>query len=388
MVREVRRGATQRAVARKYRVSLATVQRWVKRAQDQRLNRVDWEDRPPIPKKIFGTPKVVEDRILDTREHLKKFSDLGEYGADAIHRKLIEQNAANIPSVRTIGRILVRRGALDGKKRIRRPAPPPGWYLPDVAKGRAELDSFDVVEDLVIRGGIHVDVLNGISLHGGIPGSWPMERVSARAVVEKMIEHWLDVGLPQYAQFDNDTRFQGAHHRKDSFSRVMRLCFGLGIIPVFVPPQESGFQANIENYNGRWESKVWRRFLHQDIPELVMRSDRYVIAYRKRIIQRIDSSPPRSPFPSNWTFDLQARPQGQMVYIRRTSDKGTVFILGHTIMVDERWPHRLIRCEIDLQRKRMCFFRLRRKDPGDQPCLGEIIYSPREKEFRERFRKL
>jgi hypothetical protein len=32
---------------------------------------------------------------------------------------------------------------MDGKRRIRYTAPPLGWYLPDVAKGDAELDSFD-----------------------------------------------------------------------------------------------------------------------------------------------------------------------------------------------------------------------------------------------------
>lgn len=33
-----------------------------------------------------------------------------------------------------------------GVHRQRRPAPPKGWYLPDLADGQAELDSFDFVE--------------------------------------------------------------------------------------------------------------------------------------------------------------------------------------------------------------------------------------------------
>jgi len=35
----------------------------------------------------------------------------------------------------------------------------------------AELDSFDFVEGLVIRGGTDVCVLNTVSLHGGLCGS-------------------------------------------------------------------------------------------------------------------------------------------------------------------------------------------------------------------------
>ncbi|MDB5313764.1 MAG: hypothetical protein JWO38_7966, partial [Gemmataceae bacterium] len=46
MVAAVRRGASLRAVAERFRVSLWTVQTWVARAGDQRLDRVDWSDQP------------------------------------------------------------------------------------------------------------------------------------------------------------------------------------------------------------------------------------------------------------------------------------------------------------------------------------------------------
>ena len=260
MISEIRHGASQRQVAKKYGYHFSTVQYWIKRTAGQRLDRINWDDRPPIAKKVNRAPKTIEDKILDVRKELREESDLGEYGAEAIYRELVSQGIKEAPCPRTIGRILARRGALDGKIRIRRPAPPRGWYLPDVVNEIVELDSFDVVVDLIIKGGTHVDVLNGISLHGRLPVSWPMERVSAKATVVSLIEHWQEVGLQQYAQFDNDTRFQGAHQHKDSISRVMRLCLGLEVIPVFAPPRERGFQASIENYNGRWESKVWARF--------------------------------------------------------------------------------------------------------------------------------
>jgi hypothetical protein len=74
---------------------------------------------------------------------------LGFVGAQAIQDALRERAGSSaLPSVRTIGRILRRRGLLDGQRRVRRAAPPPGWYLPKVTQQLAELDSFDVVEDL------------------------------------------------------------------------------------------------------------------------------------------------------------------------------------------------------------------------------------------------
>jgi hypothetical protein len=61
---------------------------------------------------------------------------------------MIEHWIAPIPSRRTIGRIVDRRGVLDARRRIRRPI---GWYLPEVASGGSELDSFDTIEGLVLR---------------------------------------------------------------------------------------------------------------------------------------------------------------------------------------------------------------------------------------------
>jgi len=278
MVALIRAGHSLRSAARQCQVSLSTVQRWVNRAGAARLDRVDWSDRSHRPQQVTRTAVATEDLVLQLRRTLKETSDLGEYGAHAIHRALLERLHPTVPAVRTIGRILDRRGALDGQRRIRRPAPPRGWYLADVVSREVELDSFDIVEGLIIRGGTEVEVLTGISLHGGVTAAWPGPPVTAREVVERLTTHWRRFGLPAYAQFDNDTRFQGAHQHRDCVSRVMRLCLSLQIVPVFTPVQEPGFQASVENWNGRWQAKVWSRFQHESIATLVDRSDRYLSA--------------------------------------------------------------------------------------------------------------
>src|SRR5229473_1010402 len=108
-----------RAVARAHEVSLSTVQWWCRRAGDLALDRVDWRDRLPITARVRRTASAIVDLVLRLRHTLKETSDLGEYGARAIHSELVARGPAVVPSVR----------------RIRRPPPPPGWYLPDVAGG-------------------------------------------------------------------------------------------------------------------------------------------------------------------------------------------------------------------------------------------------------------
>jgi hypothetical protein len=384
MVAAVRRGSAMRQVARRFGVPLATVQLWVARAEGRRLDRVDFSNRRPgLRRPVNRSDQDLEDLVLTLRRELRETSDLGEFGARAIRAALEARGTRPLPSARTIGRILERRGALDGRKRTRRPAPPVGWYLTDVAARRAELDSFDIVEGLVIKGGTDVEVLNVTSLHGGLVASWPMGVVTAVAAAEALVGHWREVGLPAYAQFDNDTIFQGPHQHKDVVGRVARLCLGLGVTPIFAPPREPGFQAAIESYNGRWQAKVWARFVHESLEALRGQSARYVVASRVRAAARVEAAPPRRPFPEGWALDLQARPCGRIIYLRRTGATGSADLLGRHFEVDPSWPHRMVRAEVDLDAGRIRFHALRRRDPSYQPLLREVAYTLPRRRFRE-----
>src|SRR5262249_23297526 len=112
MVAAVRQHQSIRAVAHRFGVSTSTVLYWVERAKGQRLHRVDWQDRSRAPHHTQRTDSELEEQVLRLRRHLRKDSDLGAYGAAAIHQALQEQGRTDLPSVWTINRILQRRGAL------------------------------------------------------------------------------------------------------------------------------------------------------------------------------------------------------------------------------------------------------------------------------------
>jgi transposase-like protein len=384
MVAAVRRGRSMREVARDHGISLSTLQRWVTRAADRRLDRVDFNDRPAGPRTPANrVSRKVEDRVLSLRRQLREESDLGEFGATAIRRELARRRTANIPSLRTIGRILERRGALDYRHRLRHDPPPKGWYLPGVADSSAEVDEFDLVEGLVIEGGTEVEVINVVSLHGGLVGSWPRSAHNAQSVREALLEHWRKFGLPDYAQFDNDTRFQGPHQHPGAIGTVIRACLSLEVVPVFAVPRETGFQAAIENYNGQWLAKVWARFHHRSLPALKAQSAKYVAASRSRSAARIEAAPERRPFPPQWKFDPKLPCRGRILFLRRTSAQGQVNLLGRTFAVDTQWAHRLVRCELDIEGEVVRFYALRRRDPNWQPLLRQEAYGLPSRYFKE-----
>jgi hypothetical protein len=69
--------------------------------------------------------------------------------------------------------------------------------------------------------------------------------------------------------------------------------------------------------------------------------------------------------------------------IRRTSAAGAVSLLGHTFEVDQLWPHRLVRGEIELNNQIICFHALRRRDPNHQPLLRRTPYAFPRRPFHE-----
>lgn len=379
----VRAGASQRAVARQFQVGRGTVQLWLRRAADRPIETVDWGDRSSAPIHVSRTAIELEDLILDIRRQLREESILGEYGPVAVRHELAARGiAGRLPSIRTIARIVERRGALDARRRVRRPAPPAGWYLPDVRTNQNELDSFDFIDGLYLRGGTPLDVLTGISLHGGLPMARPTSGLRSADAVTFLAEHWRDVGRPGYAQFDNDARFIGGTSVRDSIGLVIRFCLAAAVVPVFAPPWESGFQAAVEAFNGRWQRKVWNRVWADTLDGLQVRSTAYIGASRQRSAARIEDAPPRRVLPAEWRFDRREPARGRLIWLRRTSDAGGVTVLNRRYPVDPRWPHRLVRVELDIDARRIDVYALRRRAPDDQPLIAQLEFSPPERWFR------
>src|SRR5262249_49380068 len=127
MVQAVRRGTSLRQVADQFGVALATVQRWVARAQGQRLDRVDWTDQPcGLPTPVTRTERNRGYWGRTPRQDLRAPSAPGEFGAPPTRREWLARGLPDPPAVRTTGLTLQRRGALDRRQRPRRPPPPPG----------------------------------------------------------------------------------------------------------------------------------------------------------------------------------------------------------------------------------------------------------------------
>jgi hypothetical protein len=201
-------------------------------------------------------------------------------------------------------------------------------------------------------------------------------------VAARLLERWRMFGAPGYAQFDNDARFIGGTSVADSIGLVIRFCLAAGVVPVFAPPREPGFQAAIESFNGLWQRKVLLRLRDPSLPELQERSARYIAASRARHAIRLADAPPRRLLGPGEPIDPRRPASGRIVFLRRTTDRGAVTILNRRRVVDRAWVHRLVRAELDIDAGRIDIFALRRRDPAHQPQLAEVRYDPPDRWFR------
>lgn len=364
MVRYVRTGRSYRAAARRWQVSVATVALWVARAHGRPLRMVDWTDRPGgAPRPPRRTPRQVVTAIKQARRWLQRHDALGEHGPAAIQRYLLARGIA-APHPRTIARWLAREG-LSGRERWRRPPPPKGWYLPEVAAGRAELESCDIVEGLYLAGSRRVEVLNTVALWGGAVTTTAAGSITTARIIAALQTRWQRVGCPRFVQYDNDTVFSGAHSQRAYLGRLVHWCLCVGVTPVFTPPCELGFQAAIEAYNRRWQDRVWRRWRHRDLRALQRRCDAFVAAYTQRVQAVRGGSAPGLP----WTLPGRTPRVHRIILLRRLDASGAVVLCAQRLHVRSAWAHRLVRCELDVHHQRVRIYGLRRRDPSTQPLL-------------------
>ena len=106
-------------------------------------------------------------------------------------------------------------------------------------------------------------------------------------------------------------------------------------------------------------------------------------ALRRRAAARSDTAPARRPIAPAWTLDLQTPPRGVLIFLRRTTERGAVHLLGRTFDVDPTWPFRLVRCEVHLDVGSLRCYALRRRQPDQQPLLAEMPYALPRRRFYE-----
>jgi len=199
------------------------------------------------------TPKEIEEIVKYVRLELYNRAEF--CGAQAIRWRLEEEKVQPLPSLRTIGRILLRHGLTH--RRTGRYEPKGKRYPALDAPHPGSVHQSDFVGPCYLRGPLRFYTLNTVDIATGRCSAEPLR--SKQTVVDAFWATWLRLGLPKYQQVDNEAVFYGSHRHPRGMGKLIRLCLPQGIEPCFIPLAEPWRNGVVEKFNHHWRQKFLGR---------------------------------------------------------------------------------------------------------------------------------
>jgi len=317
-------------------------------------------------------PIQIASRTSEEIEEMVKYVRLELYnreefcGAQAIRWRLEEEKVQPLPCLRTIDRILARRGLTHrrtghyeakGKRYPALDASHPGW-----------VHQSDFVGPCYLRGPLRFYSLNTIDIATGRCGAEPVLR-GKDTVVDGLWATWLRLGLPKHLQVDNEAVFYGSHKHPRGMGKVIRLCLPLGIEPCFIPLAEPWRNGVVEKFNHHWRQK----FLNKVVMECEDDLKRESLAFEQRHNQRYRYSKLNGKTPIEalaaakkpLRFPVEERPPelplskpetGYYHVVRLIRSDALFNLFGETFPVPPETVYEYVWATVDVSHQRLCLY--------------------------------
>ena len=175
------------------------------------------------------------------------------HGAQAIQWELQDLARPQIPSVRTIGRILKRLDLLE--RRSGRYTPRGKRYPTLVASTPGAVHQSDFVGPCYGQRPLRFYSLNSVDLATGRCAVQPVVTRTAQATIDALWHSWWRLGLPDVQQVDNESAFYGSVRHPRGMGALIRLCLAVKVEPWFIPPGEPWRNGVVEKLNDHWRAK-------------------------------------------------------------------------------------------------------------------------------------
>ncbi len=347
-VRMYRAGTSVATVAQSLHRSRSWVYKWVAYRTQHPWTRFrsTWRAPHHHPNQIS---MVSERRIVRLRRQLVQRTRPGlrfaPVGARTIQREWHKRYPEGAPSLSTIQRVLHRHRLTAQASRKARYRPHPLATAPNAVQAT----------DLITRwieGGAVVQTFNTVDVYSNDAHSSTAATKTAADACEHLLKTWANLGVPDLAQFDNESAFSGGRH-PHVISRVVRLCLYFGLEVLFIPLGEADYNWPAEIFNHFWAKQFWGRhhFTRRgDIPR-VQRT--FLEWYRSDYIAPRQTATPVQLRRSYRIRRLSARQAshvpdplplcaGQIHAVRRVADDGWVTFLNEPFCVGKRYHGRYV----------------------------------------------
>lgn len=289
-------------------------------------------------------------RIIQLRQSLthqrKARLRYAPVGARTIRRELEKRRVKPCPSLSTIQRILQRRGLTQPpltEVRSYRPHPPATY--PNAVQAT----------DIVTRwlmGGEVVQTFTTVDHFTNAAFATPQPHKQASAAREHLLKTWQKMGVPDLAQFDNESAFSGGRqpHR---LGPLVRLCLYVGSQVLFTPEYEASYNWEVETFNNFWAHQCWAKHRFTSRGRILPVYRRFLAWYDTDYVAPRQTNTPQQ---LRQGHRLRRLPQclvknipedlpicrGRVHAIRCVSAEGQVKFLQETFRVGKRYAHKYV----------------------------------------------
>jgi putative transposase len=349
-VQMFRAGQHPTTIAQRVHRSRRWVYHWVAVQRDDPRTRFASQSRAPqhSPQTIA---RQLEYRIVRLRQSLERHGQprlrYAPVGARTIQRELAKRRVKPLPSLSTIERVLRRHGLthppIDASIHAYRPHP------------AAEYSNAVQATDIVTRwltGGEVVQTITTVDHFTNTAFATPHPTKRVDAIRAHLLKTWEIMGIPDLAQFDNESAFRGGRH-PHQLSTIVRLCLYVGAEVLFTPEYEADYNWVVETFNNFWAHQCWakHRFTSRaQLPGVFHRflkwyDTDYVAPRQADTPHRLRHGSSRQHLPHRLSEQIPTELpicQGQVHAIRRVNSDGCVMFLNEPFRVGQRYHDRYV----------------------------------------------
>jgi hypothetical protein len=303
---------------------------------------------------------VVERRVLSLRHYLERHKSpttrFAGIGARTIQREYC-QRYGPFPSLSTIQRILDRNHCTTpiGSKRQRyRPHP--------LAEYPNAVQATDIITRW-ITGGTVVQAFHTVDVYSNDVASTIHAYKTANDARQHLLVTWKTLGIPDLAQFDNESAFSGGRYAAE-ISQVVRLCLYFGISVLFTPLNEASYNWPVETFNALWAKQFWARHHFSRRGDVARVQQTFLNWYRTDYVAPRQSDTPvhlrhghrLQRLPAQWADQIpDPLPlcAGQIHAVRRVDAAGVARFLNQPIRVGKRFAGRYVWLTLDTRQQQL-----------------------------------
>jgi len=212
----------------------------------------------------FKIPSEIQSIVCDIHKQLREEDNF--CGAQSIYWTMEDLGIKNIPSVRTINRILSRNGLLTRQKGKYEKK---GTKYPLLKAEKVnQIHQMDFVGPCYLRK-LRFYSVNVVDLATRRCAVQPILSKSSQNVINAIWLIWQRLGIPKNLQMDNEMSFYGSQRYPRGMGPIIRLCLANNSSPLFIPQKEPWRNGVVENFNNHYQQKFLSKKIMHNYEELL-----------------------------------------------------------------------------------------------------------------------